>query len=265
MSTSAGRAWNVDQRLDRRAGRHHRSAVALEQPAQELQRVGLVFDDQHADTVQRQFRSRVGGRPAGSRVEIRPVRHAKRQHHGERRALARTIALGAHLAAVQLDQVLDDGESEPEAAVAAGDGAIGLVETIEDVREHVGPDAAAGVGHHDGRRAPSSTRSVTRIAPLARRELDRVREQVPDHLLQPRRITGHGGAVRPSMSRDEPHRPSRPPPAPASRRRRSRPRRCRTSRSPAPACPSTMRLMSSRSETSCACRRVLRSTTSSPR
>ena len=52
-------------------------------------------------------------------------------------------------AAVELDELLDDGEAEAEAAVAAGGGAVGLAEAVEDVGEELGRDALAGVGDGD--------------------------------------------------------------------------------------------------------------------
>src|SRR3712207_8680312 len=47
------------------------------------------------------------------------------------------------------DQRPGDGESEPEAAVAAGDGAAALFEGVEDVGQEVGLDAGAAVGELD--------------------------------------------------------------------------------------------------------------------
>ena len=65
---------------------------------------------------------------------------------GERRARAFARALGADRAAVQLDQLLDDRQAQPQAAVAAGGGGVGLAEAVEHVRQELGRDALAGVG-----------------------------------------------------------------------------------------------------------------------
>jgi len=50
---------------------------------------------------------------------------------------------------VEFDEVADDGEAEPEAAVRAGGGGVGLAEAVEDVGEEGGVDAFAGVGDAD--------------------------------------------------------------------------------------------------------------------
>jgi hypothetical protein len=57
-------------------------------------------------------------------------------------------ALHVHRPAVRLDEVADDGEPEPEPAVLARVGRVGLVEALEDVGQRVGADADAGVPHH---------------------------------------------------------------------------------------------------------------------
>ena len=71
----------------------------------------------------------------------------------ERRAVALARALRLDAARVQLDEVADDGEAEAEAAVAPGDGRVGLAEAVEDVREELGRDSLAGVGDRDLRLA----------------------------------------------------------------------------------------------------------------
>ncbi len=52
-------------------------------------------------------------------------------------------------AAVQLDDVADDGQAEAEAGVRPRRAAVRLPEAIEDERQDVGGDPFAGVGHHD--------------------------------------------------------------------------------------------------------------------
>ena len=110
--------------------------------------------------------------------------HADRQPEAEGGATARPVARGMDGAAVQLDDVPHDGQPEAEPAVRPGRAAVGLAEAIEDERQHLGPDALAGVRDHDlDLRADAP--DVNLHAAAARRELDRVREQVPHRLLQP--------------------------------------------------------------------------------
>ncbi len=112
--------------------------------------------------------------------ELRP----QRQPHDEGRPLPLSRALDLGRAAVQLDQVADDRQAEPEPAVGAGDRPVGLAEAVEDVRQEVGADADAGVGHPDDGVAPLLAQADLDPARPGG-ELDGVGEQVPDHLLQP--------------------------------------------------------------------------------
>ncbi len=52
-------------------------------------------------------------------------------------------------AAVQLDQVADERQAEAEPGVPARRRAVGLLEALEHVREHVGRDALPGIAHDD--------------------------------------------------------------------------------------------------------------------
>src|SRR4051812_12393061 len=65
---------------------------------------------------------------------------------GEGGALVGAGAGGVDGGAVLFDEVADDGQAQPEAAVLAGGGGVGLAEAFEDVGEEFGFDALAGVG-----------------------------------------------------------------------------------------------------------------------
>ena len=95
-------------------------------------------------------------------------------------------------AAMQFDDVADDGEAESEAAAAPCGGRVGLAEAFEDVRQERRVDAAAGIAdpHLDRRIAPLD-RDLH--PPTLGRELDRVREQIGDDLLQALLIAEHRG------------------------------------------------------------------------
>ena len=120
---------------------------------------------------------------------LRPglVHDGDRQAHDERRALALAGALGPHRAAVQLDQLLDDRQAQPQPAVAAGRRGVGLAEPLEDVRQELGPDAHAGVDDGDLDVRVDPLQEHLDAAPLGR-ELHGVGQQVPDDLLEPGRV-----------------------------------------------------------------------------
>src|SRR6185312_17285219 len=94
------------------------------------------------------------------------------------------LALGADRAAVLLGEELDEGEAEPEAAVLAREGGVRLAEPIEDVGEEARGDAPAGVADHDLDAGAVAAAARLHASPL-RRELDRVRQEVGDDLLEP--------------------------------------------------------------------------------
>src|ERR1043165_3059173 len=77
------------------------------------------------------------------------VRVHRRQPDGESRTLIRAVTLGPRRAAVQLDEVTNDRESESQTTVVSRRRAVCLAEAIEDVRQEVGPDADAGIIHDD--------------------------------------------------------------------------------------------------------------------
>ena len=81
------------------------------------------------------------------------------------------------------DEIADDGQAEAEAAVRARRGSVGLAERLENMREKIARDSAAGIGHDQANRGRRVLQLHRHLA-ARRRELDRVRQQVPDHLAQ---------------------------------------------------------------------------------
>ena len=91
----------------------------------------------------------------------------------------------------------DDRQPEPEPAVAparAAPSADGTARTRTAETRAAMPDAGVGDAHLDVRARPREPQP--RRGPPSRRELDRVREQVPHHLLQAVRVAGDRRRVR---------------------------------------------------------------------
>src|SRR6266542_819049 len=162
--------------------------LALQQRAEERARILLVVDDKNAQPGQ--VRQIVG---AGDIFERRTLdrlarivhrlQHTHRQQGGEPRAAVLPLAVRAHGPSVQFDEVPHDRQAETQPAVTAGRRAIGLRKTIEDVGQELGADADARVFDRD-RRVVALALQAHGHAAVARRELHRVRQQVPEHLLQ---------------------------------------------------------------------------------
>jgi len=126
----------------------------------------------------------------------------QREAYAEGRAAPFARALDGHRPAVQFYQAADDGEADAEPAVLARAGAVGLTEVLEDVRQKVGTDPRAVIGDDDlGLLARALERDFDPTA--FGRELDGVRQQVPDHLLQAVWVAGDRADVAP-VARDEP-------------------------------------------------------------
>src|SRR5262249_51332277 len=85
---------------------------------------------------------------------------------------------------------LHQRQPQPQPAVTPRGRAVRLVEAVEDMWQELRLDAFARVTYEDAeelRVAPDPQFD----APAFGREFDRVREQVPDHLLQPRGVAQH--------------------------------------------------------------------------
>ncbi len=55
------------------------------------------------------------------------------------------LAVGFDRPAMRFDDVLDDGQPEPEPAECSSRAAVGLAEAVEDVRQQLGTDALSVV------------------------------------------------------------------------------------------------------------------------
>src|SRR5215471_16213544 len=96
-------------------------------------------------------------------------------------------------AAMHLDQMTHDGQAETEATILARRCTVRLPESVEDMRQKFRVDSYAGIA--DGNLNPVSDPLQLRIDVTSRvRELDCVRQEVPDDLLYTVSVT-HNHAV----------------------------------------------------------------------
>src|SRR5688572_32735524 len=92
-------------------------------------------------------------------------------------------------------QVPRDRKPESEPAVLASRGAVGLTKSIEDVRQKFLVNALPGIRNSDFHSA-ARLRHLHTHAPATLSKLHRIRQQIPDHLLEPVCITGNHGGPR---------------------------------------------------------------------
>src|SRR5438094_7896821 len=136
----------------------------------------------------RRGRTRSGGarsgRARGHRAAAQRLRRGRRQRKddGEPCAAALARALRADGAAVELDELADDRESEAEALLRPP----GLAKGFEDVGQEGGGAASSGVGDREPR-APVYAPEADQDATAEGRELDGVADEVADLLVQARR------------------------------------------------------------------------------
>ena len=101
----------------------------------------------------------------------------------ERRALVFAGAVSRDRSTVQVDDVADDREAEAKPAVDSSHRRIGLTEPVEDERQNIRSNPLAGVRDFE-----SEELLVARQLQIGRaagaRELQRIRQQVPEHLLK---------------------------------------------------------------------------------
>lgn len=89
---------------------------------------------------------------------------------------------------MHVDHALRNGEAEPQPAIFRSDGAAPLLEGVEDPRLHVCFDPDAGVGEIDHDAMLSVVAGSDAQLATRRRELHGVLNDVPEDLLQPRRV-----------------------------------------------------------------------------
>ena len=186
----AQRRFDIGRRVDR-------AAACGDDLAQRLAQRRVVVDDEHAPPAQVGCGTRRRGRCAGARA-------ARREP--ERRAGTRA-AVDADLAAHQRDQAPGDREAEAAAAEAARRRTVGLGEGVEDASAVGLGQADAGVAHleaqHGGVVAIARQQARREDDFAARRELDRVADEVEQHLAQPPGVAAQRRRQRGGDTHDE--------------------------------------------------------------
>ena len=166
---------------------------AFKQVAQDGERGRLVVDDECALEVQRR-------QPCGA-VCIRRLARGQAEADGEGEgAAAAGLAGDGDAAAHQLDELAADRQPEAGAAEAPGDAGVDLAERLEQAGGLRRRKADAGVAHGDaqgdgvGRRVQ---RFDAHVDFAAFGELDRVADEVADHLAEAQRVAAQAvGHVR---------------------------------------------------------------------
>src|SRR6185437_7760731 len=162
----------------------HERAIGAEHAPRELERIGLVVDDEHTYAMQ------VERALLANAVTAVPVLLAwrdARQYDMKRRAATFTGARRRHAASVQLDDLLGDCEPEAQAGIFAAARGIVLAERIEHERQPLGRESDARV-LDEHLPVPVDARERRRDRTAARRELDGVAQHIPHHLLEPVRV-----------------------------------------------------------------------------
>ena len=175
------------ERVGDRRRRLHHGAALLQHGPQQLARLGILVEDQHAQPVER--RRRIGAPAAGTRPwRLWPEQLGRLQRKARREDRARSHPrdCAPRFRRRAARRVPDERQPDAEAAGGACRRRVRLREAVEDARQEVRIDPGrCRVRPSAAPRCPRS-RPTASTAAAARRELDRVREQMPGDLAQAR-------------------------------------------------------------------------------
>ena len=133
------------ERIGHRGRRAHHGAALLQHGPEQLAAVGILIEDQDAQTVERRRRRKRERRhrhlPDLGRAGLQG------ESRGEHRPVAAVAVARANLAAVELDEIADERQAHAEPAGGAGRRRVLLREPIEDARQEFRIDARAAVRH----------------------------------------------------------------------------------------------------------------------
>ena len=152
-------------------------ARVLEDHPQRLTRVCIVLDQENPLSGGRAH----GGAGRGTATAAGPGR--ARQAHGEDAAEAFAVAARLDRPAVHLDDAPHDRKTDAEPAARPVAALDALLKEIEHARQHVRCNADAGILYAQNGVTAFGERANSDLP--GRRELDRVADQVRDHLLEP--------------------------------------------------------------------------------
>ena len=126
--------WSTARALRRPTRQPPPAHRALEKALQEFPRIWFVFDHQHTHPIERDH---FGGPrpPVGAARAAETSTPPRGEDDREGGTFAFAGAFGPDRPAVQLHEVLDDGQAEAEPAESARDRTVRLLEPIEDVRQ----------------------------------------------------------------------------------------------------------------------------------
>ena len=159
------------------------------------ERILFVVDREHVNPAQvpesGQCLAALGPRMLTARLHCLGMDDHQGQPHPKRRAFPFAGAGCLYRAAVHFDDVANDRQAQSQAARLAGRARLRLTKSLEDIGQEVRADAHPGVADDDFD-VGVHTFEAHLHAPVLRRELHRVRHQIPDDLLQTAWIAGHG-------------------------------------------------------------------------
>src|SRR2546428_1825467 len=152
----------------------------LQLPGEQLRCGWIVFHDEN----QRQFSIAVGACDIElMRLDLLRLRYCTHRHVDREHAALAGLALDPDVAAMQSGETPRQREPKAGALLLAIDSRIDLLELVEDPALVSDRDADAGVGDRNLGRV-RKTRSGDADGPACRRELDRVGDEVQEHLLE---------------------------------------------------------------------------------
>src|SRR6185369_2221711 len=164
-------------------------------------RIRIVVDKQNVQARQKLWRLRHFEliriiELSGSRGRVN-----QRQANPERRTATLAQALSLDRSTMYFDEMPRDRQPESKTTMLSRRRAVSLSETFKNVRQKLRTDSLTGV-RNANLNSRSHLRDFHAHAPAALRKLHCIRQQVPNHLLQPVGVSGNHRGLRVEVSLD---------------------------------------------------------------
>ena len=155
-------------------------AEQFDKGSERCRRILVVVDHQH--TVMP-----LGFRRAGNGRSLDPAGGTERQRHEKLGAFAMTVTLGAHGAAMELDDPFDHRQSETEPPARPCKRLLALFERLEEATQQLGVEPDPTIAHADLNGRTGGAQRQRHLS-ARRGKLRRILEQVSDDLRETRRV-----------------------------------------------------------------------------
>ena len=187
------------QRIRRRSGRADMRAGRLQDLGHEVQGICLVIDREHMNVAEISSHRLLCACGCSwmnpGKIVVDGMHDHERDFHSERGALIEAATEHVDGPTVHFDELPRNGQTQTEPAAFTSDPGVRLAESLEDMGQEFRGNPNPGVAHRDFKVGIDPLEPDLNLA-VPVRELHGIRQQIPQHLLQPLRVPRDGRRVR---------------------------------------------------------------------